>query len=171
MKLDSLYSLLFLGLIAIVCTAAMMPAQGHTRKISKAAKCKISMKQIGTEVYYYFKDNDLKIYPTNPETFEVDEYILQSKKSSTWLELNLNSPYYFFCNEKRSFTGGANAPLATNWDPVKERDKEYLFVVWEDGHVSHTTKEEQARLINKSFNGLLIKLYRDLTFQTNPIDL
>lgn len=171
MKLDSLLTLLFLGIITIAITAVLMPAQGRTRGSYKPAKCKSLMKQIGTSVAMYFSDGFELNYPQNPDALEIDEFILQSKKSSTYLELNLNSPFYFFPHDSSKFTGKQNAPLATNWEPIKYRKKEFLFVVWEDGHVSTVSYQEQAKLINRTYFGSITKLYRDLTFQTNPLDL
>ena len=168
MKLDNLASLLFLALIAIVCVAVIMPARGHIHRKSKAAKLKSQMKQIGTTVAMYFVDGESNKYPKTPSLLEIESRFFNTDKTSSWMDVNTHSPYYFFCNESSTYTGRQNIPLATNWDPVKERDKEYLYIVWEDGHVSHISKEEQSKLIEKSLSGAMSSLYRTLTFKSNP---
>ena len=168
MKLDNLASLLFLALIAVVCVAVIMPARGHIHRKSKAAKLKSQMKQIGTTVEMYFVDGEPKNYPQDPTALDIENRFFNTDKTSNWMDLNTHSSYYFFCNEYSTYTGRSNVPLATNWDPVKERDKEYLFIVWEDGHVFHISKEEQSQLIEKSLTGAICSLYRTLTFQSNP---
>ena len=168
MRLDTA-SLIFLGLIAIACAAVMMPARSSIRVKAKVAKATSIMKQIGTGVNMYFHDKITSNYPKQPKNLDLDKFFIRTNKTASWTEINYYSPYFFFCDENSVFKGSANVPLATNWEPAKHKGKEFLFVVWEDGHVSTVSQEEQKKMIHSSSNGFIIKLARNLTFQTNSV--
>ena len=168
MKMDNIFTLLFLGILAVAVTAVIiLPAKSGHHRNTKAAKCKSRLKQIGTIVAMYFTDGGSTAYPKDPSVLEIDEVILHTDKTSSWEETCINSPYFFFPNENHTYSGSPKIPLATNWEPLRE--KPYFQIVWEDGHVSVLTPEEHEKMINSSPHGKKIKKLYDESNKHNPV--
>lgn len=154
---------LFLLTVAII----FLPKVTDCKELCKAAKLKSRLKQIGTVVAAYFEGQENLTYPKDPNAFEINSNFFYTDKTNSWYDVNLNSPYYFFPDENFSYTGLATVPLATNWEPIMNGNTEYFAVAWEDGHVSHVTREEQLKLFQSTYKGRVTKELYDLSEANN----
>ena len=159
MKIDSEKFLKVVAMLFIFSVlGAKIPGKLDFEK-ARVAKVKSRLKQIGTTVAMYYAGEETKHYPQNPSVFEFDEDLLRTSKVSNWLDLNLNSPYFFFPSTGGKYTEGENKPLAINWEPFKVSP--HYAIVYEDGHVGSISDEEAYKLMNSSLkNSVSFILYK-----------
>lgn len=160
-------SLIFLFILSLVIALVFMPAQGSTRRNSKAAKLKSHLKQIATTVEMYHRHTITDLYPSNPQEIDIDQSLISEVSANNWHDLSLKSPYYFFPYSGKKFTYNTNVPLATNWEAVIENGHEYYSVVWEDGHVSYISPEEHTKLFMTDLKALFTLTIYKVTLRNN----
>ena len=131
-----------------------------------AAKTKSLMKQIYYSFQLYFEDTETDIYP-DPVNLDLDPILIQNASGENFIELSLNSPYYFFQTGGQKFHKSSKKTLATNWEAIPQ--KPYYIVVWEDGRVTNISREEQQKLIQSSLKGSLTSLLYKLSFKNNKV--
>ena len=152
-------------LLITFCAVAAFFKPSHKNTYRKITKMKSHLKQIGTCVAMYHADTDDPKYPVNPSVYEIEENLIDTKETSNWLEISLNSPYLFLPNEGEAYTAAADIPLAINWEPFDIPP--YYQVIWEDGHVSSLSKEKAQALMNSTLKNRITSIIYKLTYKRN----